>query len=194
MNTADNEEQRGYFYSCISKHLQSVITRNTPTGASIFKEEGQLNESGFEGLAREFHKKYPISTCHYELFMMRQPKGKTMSHYISTLLVAADIANINTLTPDKLLITLTLATCTDNALKQEWIKLEAGTMKETQDEVNMWETRMNTASRMLNEKQQRAQQARMPRNSSNKTDTRILHATAAGARTNRTSAKLSVKT
>ena len=45
MNTADNEEQRGYFYSCISKHLQSIITRNTPTGASIFREEGQLDES-----------------------------------------------------------------------------------------------------------------------------------------------------
>ena len=36
MNTADNEEQRGYFYSCISEHLQAVITRNTPTDASIF--------------------------------------------------------------------------------------------------------------------------------------------------------------
>ena len=47
MNTADDKEQRGYFYSCISEHLQSVSTRNTPTGASI------RNESCFEGLARE---------------------------------------------------------------------------------------------------------------------------------------------
>ena len=101
MNTADNEEQRGYFYSCISEHLQSIITRNTPTGASIFRKERQLNKSCFEGLAREFHKKYPISTRRYELFMMRQPKGKTMSHYIYTLLEAADIANIYELTPNE---------------------------------------------------------------------------------------------
>ena len=67
MNTADNEEQRGYLYSCISEHLQAVITRNPPTGASIFQEEGQLDESCFEGLAREFHKKYPTSTRQYEL-------------------------------------------------------------------------------------------------------------------------------
>ena len=119
MNTADNEEQWGYFYLCISEHLQSVITRITPTGASIFKEEGQQGESCFEGLAREFHKKYPISTRRYDLFMMRQPKGKMMSHYISTLLEAADIANIYTLTPDELLITLTLATCTDECPEAE---------------------------------------------------------------------------
>ena len=41
-----------------------------------------------------------------------------MSHFINTLLEAADIANIYKLTPDKLLITLTLATCTDDTLKQ----------------------------------------------------------------------------
>ena len=46
--------------------------------------------------------------------MMRQPKGKTMSYYINTLLEAADIADIYELTPDKLLIMLTLATCTDD--------------------------------------------------------------------------------
>ena len=45
--------------------------------------------------------------------MMRQPKGKTMSHYINTLLEAATIANFYELMPDKLLITLTLATRTD---------------------------------------------------------------------------------
>ena len=56
MNTANNKEQRSYFYSCISVHLQSVITRNTPTRATIFIEEGQQDESCFEGLAREFHK------------------------------------------------------------------------------------------------------------------------------------------
>ena len=30
INTADMEEQWGYFYSCISEHLQAVITRNMP--------------------------------------------------------------------------------------------------------------------------------------------------------------------
>ena len=42
--------------------------------------------------------------------MMQQLKGKTMSFYINALLEAADIADIYQLTPDKLLITLTLAT------------------------------------------------------------------------------------
>ena len=64
---------------------------------------------------------------------------------------AADIANIYELTPDELLITLTLANCTDDALKQELIKHEANSMKEIQDKVNKWETRMNTASRMHSE-------------------------------------------
>ena len=66
-----------------------------------------MDESCFEGLAREFHKKYPISTRRYELFMMRQPKDKTMSHYINTLLEAAEITNIYELMPDELPITLT---------------------------------------------------------------------------------------
>ena len=77
MSTANPEEQRGYFYSCISEHLQAVLTRNTPIGASIFREEGQQDESCFNELAQEFHQKYPLSTKRYELFMMRQPKGKT---------------------------------------------------------------------------------------------------------------------
>ena len=107
---ADSEEQRGYFYSCISEHLQAVIPRSTPTGAAIFREEGQQDESCFDKLAREFHKKYPLSTRRYELFMMRQPKGKTMSFYINTLL-------------PRTLLTSTSSprTCTDNALKQELI-------------------------------------------------------------------------
>ena len=36
INTANVEEQQGYFYSCISEYLQAVITGNTPTGATIF--------------------------------------------------------------------------------------------------------------------------------------------------------------
>ena len=77
MNTADREKQQEYFYSCISEHLQPVITRNTRTGATIFREEGQEDESCFDKLAREFNKKYPKSIRRYELFMMRQ----TMSFY-----------------------------------------------------------------------------------------------------------------
>ena len=80
--------------------------RNAPMGATIFREEGQEDELCFE-LAREFKKKYPSSTRRYDLFMMQQPKGKTMSFYINPLLEAADIANNYELTPDKLLITLT---------------------------------------------------------------------------------------
>ena len=84
MNTADTEEQRGYFYSCISEHLQAVITRNTPTGASIFREEGQLDESCFEGLAREFHKKYPISTRWYNVTLYQHAtRGGRYSKYTS---------------------------------------------------------------------------------------------------------------
>ena len=61
-----------------------------------------------------------------------------MSYCINTLLDAAYIVDICQLTPDKLLITLTLATCTDDALTQELIKLDATTMLEIQDEVNKW--------------------------------------------------------
>ena len=39
-------------------------------------------------------------------------------------------------TGTQLIITLTLATCTDDALKQELIKLKASSMKEVQNEVN----------------------------------------------------------
>ena len=48
--------------------------------------------------------------------------------YINTLLDAAVIANIYQLTPDELLIILMLATCTDDMLKQELVKLEATSM------------------------------------------------------------------
>ena len=112
---------------------------------------------------------------------MRQPKGKTVSHYINTLLEVADIANIYELIPDELLITLTLTTCTDNMLKQELIKLDATSMKEVQDEVNKWEMRMNTANSMLSKKQQRAQQAKNPHSINNKGDTQITYYRCGGA-------------
>lgn len=159
MNTADTEEQRGYFYSCISEHLQAVITRNIPAGANIFPKEGQEDEACFDELAKEFNLKYPLSTWRYEWFMMRQPyKGKTMSYYLNTLQEAADIVDIYQLTLYKLLITLTLANCLDEALKQELIihhQARTLSMQEIQEEVNKWETCMNTESRMLGEKQQR---------------------------------------
>ena len=74
----------------------------------------------------------------YELFMMRQPKGKPISIYINTLLEAADFADIYQLATDKILITLTLATCKDDALKQELIKLDSTLMQRIQDEVSTW--------------------------------------------------------
>ena len=58
------------------------------------------------------------------------------------------------------MIPLTLATYTDDALKQELIKLDATSMQQVQDKENKWETRMNMASRMLSEKQQRVQQTK----------------------------------
>ena len=115
---------------CISEHLQVVITRNTPTGATIFREDEHVDEYCFDELAREFDKKYPLSTWRYELFMMQQHKGKTMSFHINNLLEAADIAKIYKLKPDELLITLTLATCMDDILKQDLIKLDATSMQQ----------------------------------------------------------------
>ena len=79
--------------------------------------------------------------------MMRQPKGKMVSYYINILLEAANITDIYQLTPDQPHARMTL--------KQELIKLEATSMQEIQEEVNKWETRMNTASRMLTKKQHR---------------------------------------
>ena len=97
-----------------------------------------------------------------------------MPFYINTLLEAADIANIYELTPDELFITLTLVTCTDDAHKQELIKLDATSMQQVQDEVNKWETRMNTASRMLTKKRQRPGQAgKTTRNTGGRGDTQI---------------------
>ena len=53
-----------------------------------------------------------------------------MSFHINNLLEAADIAKIYKLKPDELLITLTLATCMDDILKQELIKLDATSMQQ----------------------------------------------------------------
>ena len=121
--------------------------------------------------------------------MMRQPKKKTMSHYINTLLEATDIANVYDLTPNELLITLTPATCTDDALQQELIKLEATYMKEVQDKVNKWETRMNTASRMLSA-YNRHERREIP--APNQTPT--SYAIGAGVHTNRTCARSNART
>ena len=66
--------------------------------------------------------------------------------------------------PDELLITLTLVTCKNNALKQELIKLDATSMQQVQDEVIKWETRMNTASRILSKKKKRVQQKKNSQN------------------------------
>ena len=66
--------------------------------------------------------------------MMQQPNWKMMSYYNNTLLKAANIADIYQLTPDELLISFTLATCTDDVLKQELIKLDGTSMHEIQDQ------------------------------------------------------------
>ena len=85
----------------------------------------------------------------YGLFMMRQPKGKPMSIYINKLLEAADFADIYQLTMDKILITLTLATCKDDNMKQELIKLDSTENPGQGEHMEKERGRINMKTRML---------------------------------------------
>ena len=79
----------------------------------------------------------------------------------------------------------------DDTLKQELIKLDARSMQQVQDKVKRWETRMNTASRMLSEKQQRVQQKKHATQAIEVTHP--SHVTGAVAHTNKMFAKSRVK-
>ena len=93
-------------------------------------------------------RKYPTATRRYDLFSMKQPRGKSMSSFYNSLLDAADTANIYTMTTAELIITLTIAACTDDLLRRELVKAKIKDLGILRDEINAFETEVNTARRL----------------------------------------------
>ena len=116
-----------------------------PETAEIFRtDEADDTPVCFDVLDDEFERKYPTATRRYDLFSMKQPRGKSMSSFYNPLLDAADTANIYTMTTAELIITLTIAACTDDLLVKAKIK-DLGILR---DEINAFETEVNTARRL----------------------------------------------
>ena len=149
MANGSNLEQRGYLYSCIEESLQANIGRTLPETAEIFRtDEADDTPVCFDVLDDEFERKYPTATRRYDLFSMKQPRGKSMSSFYNSLLDAADTANIYTMTTAELIITLTIAACTDDLLRRELVKAKIKDLGILRDEINAFETEVNTARRL----------------------------------------------
>ena len=87
---------------------------------------------------------------------MRQPKGKSMSTFYNSLLDAADTANIYTMTTAELIITLSIAACTDDLLRRELVKAKITDLGVLRDEIHAFETQVNTARRLTPAQEVRA--------------------------------------
>ena len=74
-----------------------------------------------------------------------------MSTFINTLLAHAEMSGIYNMSPEELMITLSLAACTDEPLRKELIKARSGTMTELRQAVNRYETEINTVRRLTGE-------------------------------------------
>ena len=74
-----------------------------------------------------------------------------MSTFLNTMLDAADMANIYTMTTDELMITLAIAACTDESLRRDLIKARVNTVGQLKHEVNLLESNNNTAKRLSSE-------------------------------------------
>ena len=145
-------EQRGYLYSCIEESLQASISRSLDPEAPVFRSD-ELDETEvcMDILENEFEKKFPTATRRFELFGMKQPRGKPMSTFLNTMLDAADMANIYTMSTDELMITLAIAACTDENLRRDLIKARVTTIGQLKHEVNLLESNNNTAKRLSSE-------------------------------------------
>ena len=86
-----------------------------------------------------------MATRRYDLFSMHQPKGESMSSFFNSLLDAADTANVYTMTTAELIITLTIAACTDGLLRRELVKAKIKDLGILCGEINAFETEVNTA-------------------------------------------------
>ena len=157
MNNGSNLEQRGYLYSCIEESLQANISRTLPETAEIFRtDDNDETPVCFDILEGEFERKYPTATRRYDLFSMRQPKGKSMSTFYNSLLDAADTANIYTMSTAELIITLSIAACTDDLLRRELVKAKITDLGVLRDEIHAYETQVNTARRLAPAQEVRA--------------------------------------
>ena len=149
MANGSNLEQRGYLYSCIEESLQANIGRTLPETADIFRtDKADETPVCFDVLDEEFERKYPTATRRNDLFSMQQPKGKSMSTFFNSLLDTADTANIYMMTTAELIITLTITACTDDLLGRELVKAKIKDLGVLHDEINAFETEVNTAKQL----------------------------------------------
>ena len=156
-------EQRGYLYSCIEESIQASISRSLDPEAPVFRvDKMDETEECMDILENEFEKKFPTATGRFELFGMKQLRGKPMSAFLNAMLDAADMANIYTMTTDELMITLSFAACTDESLRKDLIKARVTTIAQLKQEVNLPESNNNTAKRLSSEAKVYATYNRQP--------------------------------
>ena len=67
-------------------------------------------------LDHDFKIRYPITSRRNELFSSSHPKGQPMSTHINNILAKADEADFHRATPEELMATLIVCTCSDELL------------------------------------------------------------------------------
>ena len=153
LHVADLGEQRGYLSTCLSteilQRLNRVADQNTPIWPNYTTSPGGFrawdgHPNCMNALDHDFKIRYPITSRRNELFSSSHPKGQPMSTHINNILAKADEADFYKATPEELLATLIVCTCSDELLKKKLLEADRPTVTSITTMTEAYERQSNT--------------------------------------------------
>ena len=142
MEKFPNHVQRGFFTSCLDKHLFARISQQFTTATEVFSSAAN-RDACMVYLDEDFERRYPVFARRLEFFQYSQSPGQSFSDYVAELQTLGEEADLHSLRVEELYVFRVIAGVSEEKLRDRFFKLTEPTMKDIMREGSSHEAAKN---------------------------------------------------
>jgi len=128
-------EQHAYLYKCLELELASTVRLAANSTTPIFGAIG----SCFAVLQKKFEETYPLYVRRLRFFRYSQKPGQRFDDFWTQLQQLANEADLNSLSTEDLLVFRIVGGCSDDLLREKFLRLSNPSLSDITTEAATWE-------------------------------------------------------
>jgi hypothetical protein len=134
LQIASVRDQQNCLFQCLDMDLEVGLRQEINENTAIFDDDGCI-----EKLEEKFKVTYPLFTRRLDFFRHQQAKGQTFADFYARLRQKGDEAELADLTVDHTYVFRIICACSDQKLKEKFLKLESPTLEDLVKEAELYE-------------------------------------------------------
>jgi hypothetical protein len=134
LHEASIPDQQAFLFQCIDIDLETTLRQNINENTEIFGDD-----SCIEKIEDKFKLTYPLFTRRLDYFRYEQSKGQSFSDFYAHLRQLGDEAELPGLNVDDMYVFRMICGCSDQRLKEKFLKLESPTLEDLHKESELYE-------------------------------------------------------